>query len=218
MRLSYGTVDAGYAERLATIGPSDDGPVWMVNYMRYRPVAVYADGRPATISGREADDLYAPLNVLAAIGAEVALFGEVVVGDGAERDWDRVAIVRYPTRRSFVEMQARPDFQELYVHKEAGMEFTIIFAAIPLDVAPSAPGPARFIDLTAYSAGGAPPPLGDDALRFDVEGVVIGDERRFEMLDIAWSDDAARANGPDGMAVRIVPVLDRIRDLLPQAA
>ncbi len=218
MKLSYGTVDADYAQRLATAEPSEDGPVWMVNYMRYRPVAVYADGRPATISGREADDLYAPLNVLAAIGAEVALFGEVVVGEGAERGWDRVAIVRYPTRRSFIEMQSRPDFQELYVHKEAGIEFTIIFAAIPVDVAPSAPGPAKFIDLTAYPAGSAPPPLADDALRLDVEGVVIGDERRFEALDIAWSDDAPAAGGSDGLTARIVPVLDRIRDLLPQAA
>ncbi len=61
----YGTIDREYGMRLATTPPDDDGPVWMVNLMNYREVAEYADGRESTISGREADDLYAPLGPLA---------------------------------------------------------------------------------------------------------------------------------------------------------
>ena len=61
----YGTVDREYAMRLATTPPEDDGPVWMVNLMKYRDVADYSDGRESTISGREADDLYTPLESLA---------------------------------------------------------------------------------------------------------------------------------------------------------
>ena len=92
-----------------------------------RDVADYADGRETTISGRQADDLYAPLDVLAEIGAEIVFAADVeqqLLGESPI--WDRVAIVKYPTRRSFIEMQSRPDFQDKHVHKEAGMEFTIV--------------------------------------------------------------------------------------------
>ena len=111
----YGQIDWEYGARLSTIPPDEDGPVWMVNLMSYKARAEYADGRASDISGREADDLYAPLGPLAAIGAEVVFAADVVdqfLGD--EPKWDRVAIVKYPTRRSFIDMQARPDFKELH--------------------------------------------------------------------------------------------------------
>ena len=39
--LRYGTIDPEYGRRLATTPPSEDGPVWMVNLMEYRPAADY---------------------------------------------------------------------------------------------------------------------------------------------------------------------------------
>jgi hypothetical protein len=33
-----------------------------------------------------------------------------------------LAVVKYPTRKSFIEMQDRPKFQESHKHKDAGME------------------------------------------------------------------------------------------------
>lgn len=128
----YGTVDHEYAVRLATTPAAEDGPVWMINLMKYRDRAEYLDGRETTLTGREADDAYAPVDVLEAIGAEVVFFGDVehqLLGDAPR--WDRVAVVKYPTRRSFIEMQARPDFRERYVHKEAGMEQTFVIGAQP---------------------------------------------------------------------------------------
>lgn len=132
-RPPYGTVDYGYGSRLATTPPEEDGPVWMVNLMKYKERAEYADGRETTLTGREADDAYAPVEILTDLGAEVVLFGDVVaqlLGD--EPTWDRVAVVKYPTRRSFIEMQARPDFLELYAHKEAGMEQTFVIGCQPM--------------------------------------------------------------------------------------
>lgn len=128
---SYGRIDSTYGLRLATIDPSHDGPIWMVNLMKYKKVAAYGDGT-AGLSGQEADDRYAPMDVLAAIGAEVVLFGDVdtqLLGDTTT--WDRVGVVKYPSRRSFIEMQSRPDFTERHVHKEAGMEFTIVMGCVP---------------------------------------------------------------------------------------
>jgi hypothetical protein len=125
--------------KLATTPPDEDGPVWMVNLMKYREVADYADGRTSAISGREADDLYTPRESLAAIGAEIVFAGEVdqqLLGDSPV--WDRVGVVKYPTRRSFIEMQSRPDFQRQHVHKDAGMAETIVIGCQPIDV-PTAP-------------------------------------------------------------------------------
>lgn len=134
----YGRLDRDYGRKLATTPAEDDGPVWMVNLMKYREKADYADGRESDISGREADDLYTPLGPLEAIGAEI-VFGADVERQflGESPIWDRLAVVKYPTRRSFIEMQARPDFQELHHHKDAGMEQTIVMGCLPM----AAPGP-----------------------------------------------------------------------------
>lgn len=130
---SYGTVDRDYGLRLATTPPADDGPVWMVNLMSYHDVAQYTDGRDDQVSGQEADDRYSPLDVLADIGAEPVFFADVdtqLLGDTPS--WDRVAVVKYPTRKSFIDMQSRPDFQEKHVHKEAGMAATIVAGCQPI--------------------------------------------------------------------------------------
>ena len=39
----YGTVDTDYALRMAATPPEEDGPVWMVNLMKYREIADYGD-------------------------------------------------------------------------------------------------------------------------------------------------------------------------------
>ena len=72
---------------------------------------------------------------LKAVGAEIVYVAEVdatPLGDGTQ--WDRVAIVRYPTRRSFIEMQKRADFRDKHVHKEAGMEMTFVIGCQPIEL------------------------------------------------------------------------------------
>ena len=157
-RLGYGTVDPDYGMRLATTPRSEDGPIWMVNLMASRKVADYGVGNASgidpenggTVSGREADDRYAPLDVLADIGADVVFIGDVedqLLGDVPR--WDRVGVVRYPTRRSFIEMQQREDFQKKHVHKEAGMAETIVAGCLPLETPrlPSDSDPVDWADV-----------------------------------------------------------------------
>lgn len=130
--IRYGTLDREVLGRFVATAPEDDGPVWMVNLMHYRDRADYRDGRPDDISGREADDRYAPFGPLGAVGAELVFVADVEAQLlGATPSWDRVAVVRYPTRRAFVEMLGRPDYQELHVHKDAGMAQTILLATTP---------------------------------------------------------------------------------------
>jgi hypothetical protein len=214
---SFGTIDYQFAGRMATTPPEDDGPVWMVNFMRYKQRADYGadrdDGTEA-ISGREADDRYAPVDVLRAIGADVAYFGDVVRPDGtADPEWDRMAVVRYPTRKSFIDMQTRPDFKEKAVHKEAGMEFTIVMCAVPRGTVGGTPDGSGVVRFIAYPVGSAP---GDEApagAHFDIEGTVIGDDRRWGHLVVTWSDGGGDL--PDAaMVTRSLPSIDRIRPLL----
>jgi hypothetical protein len=158
--------------RLATTAPEDDGPVWMVNLMKYRDQADYADGRASGITGREADDLYAPLGPLEAVCAEVVLLADVDTQFLNEDPmWDRVGVVRYPTRRSFIEMQALPEFNELHHHKDAGMEQTIVIGCQPF------PGPVVPDDAIGWDEVPSPPTPEDGyvivihVLRFEDGGV-----------------------------------------------
>ena len=155
-KVRYGTIDHDYGLRLATTDPAEDGPVWMVNLMKYREVADYIDGTDE-ISGREADDRYTPIESLRAVGADIVFAAEVedvLLGDG-ER-WDRVGVVKYPTRRSFIEMQSRPDFRRQHVHKDAGMERTIVIGCLPLAL----PTPPEHTRETEWSE--VPHPPSDD--------------------------------------------------------
>ena len=193
----YGTVDRDYGMRLATTPPDEDGPVWMVNLMKYREVADYADGRETTISGREADDLYTPRESLAAVGAEIVFAGEVDQQLlGAAPIWDRVGVVNYPTRRSFIEMQSRPDFQRQHVHKEAGMAETIVIGCQPFDQ-PTWPDSIVQPDW----ADVAHPPTPDDGPVMVIHVLKFRDAADAAMTpeDMeAYTQSAAKTAGPHG--------------------
>ncbi len=211
--MDFGTIDFQYAQHLATRPPEEDGPIWMVNFMRYKERAEYGEGGEA-ISGREADDRYAPVEVLAAIGAEVAYFGDAIGPDGGpDPDWHRMAIVRYPTRRSFIEMQERPDFKEKRLHKDAGMEFTIIMGSVPAGPPVGQPDTSGVVRFIAYPPGAVPLGTATEGATFDVEGTIVGDERRWHRLVISWSDRGE--DQPEGtMVVRSKPLIDQVRHLV----
>ena len=154
----YGTIDRAYGMTLATTPADEDGPVWMINLMKYRERADYADGRATSISGQAADDVYSPLDSLAAVGATPVFFGDVdqqLLGDGTV--WDRVGIVKYPTRKAFIDMQSLPSFQESHHHKEAGMERTIVMGTQPM-ATPQAPAGFEPVDWADVPH----PPTADD--------------------------------------------------------
>jgi len=90
----------------------------------------------------------------------VAFAGDVVDQHGSDPRWDRIGIVRYPSRAAFFAMQQRDDFKDQHVHKEAGMESTIVMSCLPVDGAPHAATPdggqvvlrvRRFADAGAVS-------------------------------------------------------------------
>lgn len=191
-QVRYGQINREYGMKMFTMPPEDDGPIWMVNLMKYREKADYADGRSSDISGREADDLYAPLGPLKAIGAEVVFVADVdtqFLNDSPK--WDRVGIVKYPSRRAFLEMQNRPDFKELHHHKEAGMAETIVCGCLPMPV-PELPADAPTWDDVPH------PPTADDPYVVVIHVIKFKSaESRAEMA--TYSDHAGKVAVPNGV-------------------
>ena len=215
----FGTINVETAGRWMHLDASDDGAVWMLNLMKYKAVADYGEAGGPAVSGKEADDLYSPTEVLDDLGAPVALFGDVIEQHNEGVAWDRIGIVRYPSRASFFAMQNREDFRKQYVHKQAGMESTIVMGCVPQDVgAPSASDAGPLVMRVRRLRDGVV--LGEEpagvvpVAHFSVDGVIIGDGRtftdvRFDRLDGISAADLAGGTGvEDEVVVVIDPEID----------
>lgn len=176
---------------LATRPPEEDGPIYMVNLMKYHEVAQYEEGASVekTISGKDADDRYNPTSILNKIGANVVFYGDVISNHIGDEDWDRIGIVRYATRKSFIEMQNRPDFGEKHVHKAAGMARTTLVCCRPEDESLDSrdrPSPleSRVVAMVVRQASNRQAAFSDlpEAIQFSAEGTIIGDGRKWDTV------------------------------------
>lgn len=112
-----------------------DGPVVMMNLLKFRETANYpADAGVAPCSGKEAYDRYQHAFTVA-VGsvsqAEVLYDGpceQVFIGQvGSDAaDWDKLLLVRYPTRQNFLGMMADDSYRDALVHRYAGLERTLL--------------------------------------------------------------------------------------------
>jgi len=222
----YGKINIELVGSWLNMKPEDDGWFWALNLMKYVEVANYDDGREA-VSGKAADDAYSPIGPLAAVGAAVAYLGDVKDQPLGTPKWDRVAIVRYPTRASFFAMQERKDFKEAHVHKKAGMDFTIILSCLPNthDEAASTDGElVLLIDKGSKDAFASVDGATQVAL-FDVEGVIIGDERHYDRARfVRVTDDATMAslvsaaeNAEDAQILILRSFIDNLVDTIVTA-
>jgi hypothetical protein len=223
----YGTPNWELIGRWLELPQADDGPFWALNLMRYREVADYGDGATAGRSGREADDEYAPLGPLEAIGAMVAFHGDVVNQPLGSPVWDRVGIVRYPSRAAFFAMQRRDDFKQQHVHKEAGMAATIVMACIP--TSPTSLDATGTLVLTVEPAPARPAASIAECgvtlvAALDVEGVIVGDDRtwasaRFERAAHPAAVDAIVAVAEaDAFVLVLDPEIDRLAESIQTVA
>ncbi|MFM7617318.1 MAG: hypothetical protein ACKO72_07650 [Actinomycetes bacterium] len=196
---AYGQINVETAGRWLHLPAEQDGHVWMLNLMKYHRVAQYGEGNAEQISGEAADDRYAPLGPLAAVGAQAAFLASVVEQPAGSPAWDRIGIVDYPTRAAFFEMQRRDDFKAQHEHKEAGMEFTIVMGTEPVATGPgTASDGALVLRVRRVADGGAgPDPDGvTPVASFTVDGVILGDDR-------TWNDVRFDRVRPDAVAALV---------------
>lgn len=105
--------------------PGPDGPIYMVNLLRFKERAEYEDGRETDLTGREAYAIYgaAVVGILGDYDGEIVFTGDVTfLALGQVEDlWDEVAIVRYPSRGALMAMSTSDAWQEASVHRTAGL-------------------------------------------------------------------------------------------------
>ena len=89
--------------------PGPEGPIYMLNLLKFKENAVYEDGVESELSGAEAYALYAAevskiLITLGGGGMFNAKVERLVLGD-VEELWDTIAIAMYPSRQAMIAMR-----------------------------------------------------------------------------------------------------------------
>ncbi|MFT5287606.1 MAG: hypothetical protein ACI8W3_000899 [Myxococcota bacterium] len=102
-----------------------DGPIYMINLLKFKEKAEYEDGRETNLSGYEAYQLYSKevAKLLATFGGKGFFAGDVTfLALGQVEDlWDEVAIAMYPKRADLLRMSSSKEWQEIAVHRTAGL-------------------------------------------------------------------------------------------------
>merc|ERR1740124_1101272 len=78
--------------------PKDE--FYMVNLFKYREMALYEDGRPTALTGREAQAIYENFlltEILPTVGAEVVFNATI-----ADPIWDHATIIKYPNGSAYL--------------------------------------------------------------------------------------------------------------------
>jgi hypothetical protein len=136
--MESGGLNPAQVERM--VAEPTRGPFYMLNLIRYREFAEYRDGRETNLTGREANELYSPTEFLGAIGAGPVFYSAVDNQiDGDDYIWQDIALVEYPCPAGFFAMITDPEFQARAVHKDAGVEKTIVMVT-HLQPSPVPPG------------------------------------------------------------------------------
>jgi uncharacterized protein (DUF1330 family) len=104
---------------------AEDGPMCMVNLLKFKEKAAYADGSEPELSGREAYLRYGAgvQACLAAVGGRARFTGivtDLMLGE-ADELWDMIAIAEYPSRAAMLQMVQSPEYQAITMHRDAGL-------------------------------------------------------------------------------------------------
>ena len=108
------------------------GPVCMLNLLKFKDRAEYADGRATELTGQQAYGLYAQQMkpYVLSNGGKFLFSGAVahmMIGS-TEEQWDATAIVEYPSKEAFVEIASSKDVQGFGIHRSAGLKGQLLIA------------------------------------------------------------------------------------------
>ena len=109
-------------DQLTTLlSSTEDGPVVMLNLLRYLDVASDGSGR----TGREAYNDYsaAVLPMVASRGGGIVYFGTTsptVIGP-VDEQWDDIVLVMYPNRAAFIDMTTSPEYLAIMGDRTAAL-------------------------------------------------------------------------------------------------
>lgn len=120
----------------AFFGRPEDGPFVMINLLKFKPRAEYADGSDSHMSGREAYARYGAgvRACLEAVGGKALYAGavtELMIGE-VEDLWDMVALAQYPSRAAMIAMVQSPEYQAIEKHRIAGLAGQLNIRTLPI--------------------------------------------------------------------------------------
>jgi hypothetical protein len=129
---------AEFISRLRAWGESDDGrPIYMLNLMRFYDHIKSFPGGPATGTPQEANKHYEDVatRMLIRSGGYPMIAGRttriregekpesnLMVYQGGLDAWDRVLVVRYPGRRTFLQLVTNDEYLKVMPYKLASLE------------------------------------------------------------------------------------------------
>ncbi|MFN3232091.1 MAG: DUF1330 domain-containing protein [Alphaproteobacteria bacterium] len=110
-----------------------DGPLWMINMLKFKGQADYGNADEPARTGKEAYTHYGSLAgpFVEAVGGKpvTMLFPKhILIGDKAE-DWDELLVVEYPSREAFLSMINDPAYQATAHHRTAALERSALIAS-----------------------------------------------------------------------------------------
>ena len=101
-----------------------DTPIMMLNLIRLKETATYADGE--TCTGAEAYRRYGEYSgpIFRELGGEILWRGhqECMLTGPTDKHWDIAFVARYPTAGAFLAMVTNPDYQAVVVHRTAAVD------------------------------------------------------------------------------------------------
>ncbi len=111
------------------------GPIQMLNLIKLRTTAAYADGR--NLSGAEAYRLYGEKSgpIFRALGGRIVWSGQpeiTLIGPKHGEEWDIAFIAEYPSIEAFVQMMRDPAYQAITHHRTAAVENSRLIRLNPL--------------------------------------------------------------------------------------
>lgn len=112
-------------QAMGFFGLPEDGPFVMVNLLKFKDRAEYADGSDSQLTGAEAYGRYAAevRKLVEGLGGRIRYQGRVsglLLGD-VEELWDVVALAEYPSLAAFREMAMSPAMHAIEHHRKAGL-------------------------------------------------------------------------------------------------
>jgi uncharacterized protein (DUF1330 family) len=105
--------------------PGPEGPIFMVNLLKFKDRAQYQDNRQGELTGREAYQIYgqAVSKLIGEYGGELVFHADVTflaLGQ-VEELWDEIAIAKYPNRAALLAMSTSQEWRDATVHRTAGL-------------------------------------------------------------------------------------------------
>lgn len=114
------------SEQFQALMKQNDGkPIVMLNLLKFKDKAAYADGRKTDLTGQQAYMLYGQemSPFVESQGGKFIWMGKIealAIGVVAEM-WDVAALMQYPSAEAFMKIATHPKVLEIGVHREAGL-------------------------------------------------------------------------------------------------